>query len=331
MPHAARLALAALAALPISAGAAAAQGTAAPAASPSGGAPAPYVSPSPSDVMRIASESLPGGLLVLRGYTNGNVLAVPTRGGLLLVDAQSTKRVAEADSALRRQAGVAPVRWVVLTHYHGDHIEGAAHWRAAGAEVIAQRNLAVQARKDTVVADMNNWHREPAAAASLPTREVGDSTALELGGERVVLLHMPNAHTDGDLVVWLPRRNVIHAGDIVELDAFPFIDWWAGGTLDGMIAATDRILALADDRTLIVPGHGHTAIGKRDVAAYRAMLATARERLRALAASGKTIEEVVAAAPLAEYTAGRGADRHTRRFTAIAYYGITGKHRANKP
>ena len=279
-------------------------------------------------VMAISVETLAGRVRVLRGYANGNILALPTTAGTLLVDGQSTKRVAEADSVLRA-AGMGDVRWVVTTHYHGDHLEGNAHWRAIGAQVFAHANVRAQAAKDTTIVELG-WHRTTADAASLPTTQVGDSTRLVLGRDTVYLLHAPRAHTDGDLVVWMPRRNLLHAGDIVELGAFPFLDWWSGGTLDGMIAAVDRILAMANDETIIIPGHGPSATRRR-VAEYRAMLTTVRERVGASVRAGKTVDEVLAAAPLADFAATNGGEGAARRFAWLVYYDLShSQKRANR-
>lgn len=271
-------------------------------------------------VMGISVESLHDGVRVVRGYANGNLLAVPTAHGTLLVDGQSAKRVGEADSALRA-AGMGDVKWVVTTHYHGDHLEGNAHWRAAGAEVLAHENVARQALKDTTIADFG-WHRTAANVGALPTRALGDSTRLVLGADTVYLLHAPRAHTDGDLLVWIPTRNLLHTGDIVELGAFPFLDWWGGGTLDGMIAAVDRILTITNDETIIVPGHGPTASRKR-VMTYRAMLVTIRERVRAAVREGKTVDEVLASTPSAEFASENGGERAARRFTWLVYYDLS--------
>ena len=274
------------------------------------------------DVEGISVESLRGSARVFRGYANGNVLALPTSAGTLLVDGQSAKRVAELDSALRA-AGIRDVQVVVTTHYHGDHLEGNAHWRAAGARVLAHANVTKQAMKDTNIA-VFGWHRTAANPSALPTTTVADSTRFVLGADTIYLLHAPRAHTDGDLLVWIPGRHVLHTGDIVELGAFPFLDCWGGGTLDGMIAATDRILRIANDETLIVPGHGPTATRSR-VVAYRAMLVTVRERVSVMVRSGMSLEAVLAAAPLAEFAAENGGERAARRFTWLVYYDLSGR------
>ena len=272
------------------------------------------------DVEGISVESLRGGVRVFRGYANGNVLALRTSAGTLLVDGQSAKRVAELDSALRT-AGIRDVKTVVTTHYHGDHLEGNAHWREQGAQIYAHANVTKQAMKDTNIA-VFGWHRTAANPGALPTTTVADSTRLVVGADTIYLLHAPRAHTDGDLLVWMPGRNVLHTGDIVELGAFPFLDCWGGGTLDGMIAAVDRILRLANGETLIVPGHGATANRSR-VIAYRAMLVTIRDRVAAMVRSGMSLEAVLAAAPLAEFAADNGGERAARRFTWLVYYDLS--------
>jgi glyoxylase-like metal-dependent hydrolase (beta-lactamase superfamily II) len=248
---------------------------------------------------------------LISGFTNGNLLALVGRQGVLLVDGQSAKRVGLADSALRTVTAL-PVRMVVSTHYHDDHIGGNPHWRARGARIIAQQEVAAEARKDTVISELE-WHRTPADPAALADQTFSDSLTLDLDGEAVELLHPRGAHTSGDAIVWFPAANVLHTGDILERQAPPFIDWWAGGSLDGMIAAVDGILARVDDRTVVVPGHG-TPTDRRGVLAYRAMLTAARERIGGQVRQGLTAEVIVAARPLEEFEAMLGGERRAGQF-----------------
>ncbi len=263
---------------------------------------------------------------VAAGFENGNVLIVTTDSGTLLVDAQSGRRVAALDSALRR-LGTPAVQVVVNSHYHGDHTEGNAHFRALGARVYAHAAVRVQAAKDTVIPEWNNWHRTPLASAAMPTHDVRDSLVLWMGGERIVLLHAPRAHTEGDLMVWLPGANVLHIGDILEVGAPPFIDWWAGGTLDGMVAAIDRVLALVNDETAIVPGHG--AVSTRgDLRHYREMLVTVDQRVRAQVARGDSTAAVVAARPAREWESSLGGERRAGHFVRVVAFGAQRDQRA---
>lgn len=265
-------------------------------------------------------QRLRPGIHVASGYENGNVLVVESDTALLLVDAQSAERVAALDSAIRR-ISTQPVRLVINTHYHGDHTEGNAHFRATGAAVLAQRNVAVQAVKDTVIAAWDNWHRTPLAAAALPTRDFDDSIAFDFAGQRVHVWHAPAAHTDGDAVIWLPRANVLHIGDILEVGAPPFIDLWAGGSTAGMLAAIDRVLAVADERTAIVPGHGAVS-SRADLVRYRTMLQTVRDRVSSARASGMSIDAVLATRPAMEWESAMGGPRRAQQLVRLVYAGL---------
>lgn len=267
----------------------------------------------------ITVRQLRPGIHVASGYENGNVLIVASDTGVLLVDAQSAKRVAALDSAVRRLSE-RPVRLVIDTHYHADHTEGNAHYRAQGATVLAHRAVGVQAAKDTVIAEWDDWHRTPLAAVAMPTRDFADSLAFDFGAERVTVLHAPRAHTDGDAIVWLPRANVLHIGDILEVGAPPFIDWWAGGTLDGMVAAIDRVLALVNDATAIVPGHGAVSTAG-DLRRYRRMLVTVDGRVREAVRGGASRDAVVAARPAREWEVALGGERRAQHFVRLVYAG----------
>jgi glyoxylase-like metal-dependent hydrolase (beta-lactamase superfamily II) len=267
--------------------------------------------------MRI-TEVAPG-FQVISGFTNGNLLAFTGQRSVLLVDGQSAKRVALADSALRTVTPL-PVTLVVSTHYHDDHIGGNPHWRARGARILAHAAVAAEARKDTTIPEMS-WHRTAADPDALADQTFTDSLVLDFEGEPVVLLHPVGAHTNGDAMVWFPRANILHTGDIVEREAPPFIDWWAGGALDGMIAAVDGILARVNDRTIIVPGHG-TPADRAGVVAYRAMLAATRDRIGAQLRQGLAADAIVAGRPLREFEEMLGGERRAGQFARQVVMGL---------
>jgi glyoxylase-like metal-dependent hydrolase (beta-lactamase superfamily II) len=271
-------------------------------------------------VMQMRSETLTPAVHVILGFANGNILVLVAGDSVMLVDGQSARRVELADSVLRTLTNK-PVALVINTHYHGDHTEGNAHWHAHGARSLAHAAVPVQAAKDTVVTSFENWHRTPLARAAMPTETMTDSLAFAFGGEPVIVRHLPGAHTDGDLVVWLPRANIVHAGDLVELGAYPFIDWWAGGSLDGMIRAVDTLVARMDERTRLVPGHGPVATIET-VRAYREMLVDVRARVMRALSTGETIEQLVASAPTAAYDGAHGGARGGERFVRLVYMGL---------
>ena len=223
----------------------------------------------------LVTENLGDRMWRIAGVEAGGVLVLEGADGLLIVDTQDSLTARQLDAAIARLSK-RPVRYVVNTHYHLDHTRGNDRYRARGATVIAHANVPSQAAKDTMVTDMD-WHRKPLPAAAMPTVTFADSLRLSLNGEDIVVWNPRAAHTDGDAMLWFPARNLIHTGNIVEVGAPPFIDWWGGGTLDGMIAAVDHVLAMSNDKTRIVPGHG-SVVDRAWVTRYRGMLAAARER-----------------------------------------------------
>ena len=287
--------------------------------------PTPLPAQSP---LAIRSETVTPGYVVISGYTNGNVLAVIGDSGVLLVDAQSARRVPQADSALRTFTAQ-PVRWVIATHYHADHLEGNAYWRARGAEVIGHESIAAEARKDTTIQELA-WHRAPAVPAALPSRAFRDSLVLRFEGTDVAIRHAPAAHTGGDAIIWFPRANVVHMGDILELGAPPFVDWWAGGSLDGMIAAVDTVLQRVNDRTRIIPGHGPVT-DRAGLRAYRDMLATIRDRMVGALEGGRTREGLPVTEIIAGFADRLGGERRARQFVEQLYPELRRHSRAPLP
>lgn len=272
------------------------------------------------DVMTMRAERLSPDLIVISGFANGNILVLTGSEGTLLVDAQSAKRVGLADSVLR-SLNASPVRWVINTHYHGDHTEGNALFRGRGAEIIGQDQLPAQMAKDTIITSWDDWHRTPADPASFPTRTFRDSLTLQINGLRLVVAHIPRAHTDGDAIVWLPDANVIHIGDLFERQAPPFLDWWAGGTLSGMLAGVDWGLDHSDGATRIVPGHG--PVGNRaDLLQYREMLLGLGTAVAGHVDAGDSVEETQAAQPAESWQSMLGSQRRADALVALLYLGL---------
>jgi glyoxylase-like metal-dependent hydrolase (beta-lactamase superfamily II) len=269
---------------------------------------------------RYEIERIAGPLARLSGTAAGGVLVLEGADGLLLVDSEDPKNAAAFDSAL---AGLSPrpVRFIVNTHYHEDHLGGNARWRAKGAVLIGHRNLAAQARKDTVIAALGDWHRTPPPAAALPLVTFDDSLRLWIDGREVEVFHAPAAHSDGDAMLWFPGLDVVHTGDVVEVGAPPFIDWWAGGTLAGMVAAVDRVLALAGPRTRIVPGHG-AVVDRAWIEEYRRMLVATGERARAALREGMDGRAFAATDPAREWQDRLGGESGARQFSSLVLHGL---------
>ena len=191
-----------------------------------------------------------------------------------------------------------PVRFVVNTHWHVDHTGGNQNFGKAGAIVVAHENVRHRLSSDQFL-EFFKITEKPAPKGALPLVTFAGSVTFHLNGDEMRVMHVPRAHTDGDAMVHFVNTDVIHTGDVFWNGIFPFIDTASGGTIDGTIAACDRVLAIAKDSTRIIPGHGPLS-DKAGLKAYRDMLAVVAERIGKLVAAGKSPEEVEAAKPLAD-------------------------------
>lgn len=237
------------------------------------------------------------GLYLVTGR-GGNIVASTGADGTFLVDDQYaplTKRIQAALDEITDQ----PVRFVINTHWHGDHVGGNENFAEAGAVIVAHENVRRRMSSDQFMAAFNRT--VPASLAkALPVVTFTQGVSPHLNGEDVRIIHVANAHTDGDALVHFERANVLHMGDVHFNGLYPFIDLDSGGGIHGMVAAVERGLALADDETVVVPGHGPLS-NRAELAAYGAMLAGFRDRIAALKAAGQSLDEVVATQPTIEF------------------------------
>jgi len=245
----------------------------------------------------VRTEPVAPGIHVLYG-SGGNIGVSAGADGVFLVDDQYAVMTAKVTEALAKLAPEPP-RFVINTHWHGDHTGGNENLAAKGSLIVAHDN--VRARMS--VEQFNEFFQRttpPSPQAALPVVTFNDSVSFFLNGDEIRGVHVPGAHTDGDVFIHFRKANVIHAGDLVFAGLYPFVDIDAGGTVDGVVAAVDRMLALADDATRVIPGHGEVT-DKAGLAAYREMLLVTSGRVRELVKAGKTVEEVLAANPNAEF------------------------------
>lgn len=254
-----------------------------------------------SDVV-VEASPLRGGLYLLTGR-GGNIVASVGEDGIFLVDDQYAPLTEKIRAALAELSD-RPVRFVINTHWHGDHVGGNENFAAAGAVIVAHENVRQRMSSEQFMAVFNRTvPASPPGALPVVTFEQGVS--LHLNGDTVRVMHVANAHTDGDSLVYFERANVLHMGDVFFNGLYPFIDLGSGGGIHGMIAAVQRGLELADEDTLVVPGHGPST-DRAGLRAYGEMLASFRDRIAALKAAGKTLDEVVAANPTADFDATHG-------------------------
>jgi glyoxylase-like metal-dependent hydrolase (beta-lactamase superfamily II) len=250
----------------------------------------------------------------------GNVTIAVGDDGVIMVDSEFAplhEKLKAAIAAVTKQ----PVRYLVNTHFHGDHSGGDKGFAEEGAIVVAQINVKKRLAQGTV--DGLRGRKTPGVTGdALPSKTYRNALTLKVKGRTAQLRHPANAHTDGDTYVWFAGANVLATGDTVTLGRYPNIDFANGGNIKGMIRATETYLKLANDETKIVPGHGPLG-DKKAVAAYRTMLIEARSRIAKLINAGKSEQEAVAARPFAGLDTKLGAnEQQSANFVRVIYHSL---------
>ena len=255
--------------------------------------------PAQQDFSKVAvrSEKLAETVWMLTG-AGGNLAVSAGEDAVFLVDDQYAPLTEKIAAEIGR-ISPRPVRFVLNTHWHGDHVGGNEALGKAGAVIVAHDNTRKRLSTDQFL-EMWRATVKPLPKAGLPVVTFSQDTTFHLNGEEIRAFHVPRAHTDGDVIVHFAASDVIHMGDVFWNRLYPLIDTGSGGTIDGMIAACDRALGLASAKTRIIPGHG--PLGTRDdLKAYRDMLAAIAERIRKMIRDGKKLEEITASNVTADF------------------------------
>jgi glyoxylase-like metal-dependent hydrolase (beta-lactamase superfamily II) len=261
-------------------------------------------------------EVAPGIHMLRSGFRVGNVGVASGADTTLIIDDAYPVFGPAIDAAIASITDN-PVTIVLNTHYHGDHTGGNLYFGAAGATIIAHDNTRRRLGLKSLFGS-SVWET-PSQAAQLPVLTFDSTTTLHLNGEEIHVFHVSDAHTDGDIIVHFRNANVFHMGDIFFNGRFPFIDVSAGGSLAGIIAAVDRVLAIADDRTKIIPGHGRLS-DKPGLEAYRDMLTAVGQQILGGIDAGLSLEEIHATRPTAEFDGRWSADPDQgERFVEMVY------------
>jgi cyclase len=270
---------------------------------------------------RIDTQRLTSNLFMLAEPSGGNMALSTGADGSVLVDTHFAGLNPKLVAAVRA-AGGSEVEYVINTHWHGDHAGGNEPLGAAGALIIAHENVLARMSTEQFMAAFNQ-RIPPSPAAALPVVTFPTRTTLHLNGEIVQVVHVDNAHTDGDSIIHFTNANVIHTGDTYMKDVYPFIDVSSNGSIDGFIAAADAVLSRSDANTRIIPGHGAIA-SKADMQRFHDMLVSVRGKIQALIDRGMSEDEVVAAGPTAEFDATWGQGfMNPENFTRFAYQSLT--------
>ena len=228
----------------------------------------------------------------------GNIAVSSGEDGVFIIDDQ-LKPLTDQLLASITKVSDRPIRFVINTHYHGDHVGGNETLGAAGSVIIAHDNI----RKRMTSDQFSHFFNETTPAwpkDSLPVVTFNDQVTLHLNGEAVTVTHVPRGHTDGDSIVHFPDSNVLHMGDIFFNGLYPFIDLDGGGSIQGMIAAVELGIGMADAETRIIPGHGPLG-DLRSLQEYHDFLTKARDNVQALIDQGMSLEQAVEAKPTAEW------------------------------
>lgn len=268
---------------------------------------------------KIIVQRLRGGVSVLSG-SGGNIAVLSGADGKILVDAgltTSRRGIAEALGGFDAN----PIRHLINTHWHYDHTDGNEWLNSAGARIIAQENTRKHLSSATRV-EAWGFTFPPSPTGALPTEVFKQDLRLHLNGTTLVLKYYGPAHTDSDISVVFADADILHTGDTWWNGHYPFIDYSTGGSIDGAIRAAEANIARATDKTLVVPGHGPVG-DKSGLIEFRDMLVTIRDRVVVLKKHGKSLEEIVAAAPAADYEAKWGGFFiNGKTFTSLVYAGV---------
>jgi glyoxylase-like metal-dependent hydrolase (beta-lactamase superfamily II) len=246
----------------------------------------------------LTSTPVRGGVHVLVMGAAGNVGLSVGRDGAFLIDDQFAPMAPKIRAAVAKLTDQ-PVRYVLNTHWHGDHSGGNAAFGREGVVIVAHDNVRTRMSAE-YFSSFFKARVPPSPAEALPVITFSDRMTFHFNDDTIRVMHVPDAHTDGDALFYFEKADVLHAGDVFVLYGYPFIDLESGGSVSGMLAGLDRILALVGPDTMVIPGHG-PVVRRERVQAFRAMLATSRDRVQALKAGGRSLEQVIAAKPLAEF------------------------------
>jgi glyoxylase-like metal-dependent hydrolase (beta-lactamase superfamily II) len=254
--------------------------------------------PDPAKV-EVKTHRLAGSVSMIEG-AGGNIGVSVGEDGVFVIDDQFAPLAPKIKAAIALLSP-RPLRFLINTHWHGDHTGGNQAMAQAGALIVAQDNVR---KRLSTTQNLEAFHRTvpPAPAQALPVVTFSEEVTFYLNGDTVHVMHVPAAHTDGDAIIHFQKANVIHMGDTFFNGAYPVIDYSSGGTVDGVLLAQEKVLGMIDANTKLIPGHG--PVGDRAaLQAAHDLLKQARDRVAKLRAQGKTLEQTIAARPTAEWDA----------------------------
>lgn len=252
----------------------------------------------------------------------GNIGVSVGDDGILLVDDQFAQLVEKIKAALK-EINSGPIRFVINTHMHYDHVNGNMPMAKEGALIIAHENVRNGMKAEWAHSDLKA-KMPPYPEVALPVLTFTDSVTFHFNGDEIQAYRVENAHTDGDTIVRFKGANVIHLGDLYFNGGYPFIDVPHGGSIDGIIAILGKTLGVINADTKVIPGHGPLS-NREELKEYRNMLITIKDRIKKLIEDGKTLEEVLASKPTTDFDETHKGMMPTELFVKIIYDDLSKK------
>ena len=275
--------------------------------------------------VQIKVTKVSGNIYMLEGE-GGNIAASVGEDGIVLVDDQFAPLAEKIQAALKDlKITDKPVRFVINTHYHGDHTGGNAPFANAGSTVIAQDNVRKRLESGGTGGNGGSIKMEipPAPKSALPVITFEHDVTVHLNGEDIRALHFPAGHTDGDAVIFFPKNNVVHMGDDFVRYGFPFIDVASGGSVQGMIAAMEKASAMLPPDVKVIPGHGALS-NLDDVREFVKMLKETSAAVQKALDEHKTLEQMKQEKILEPWKKWSGGFIDSDKFIETLYNSLTG-------
>jgi cyclase len=276
--------------------------------------------------VQIKVTKVSGNIYMLEG-AGGNIGASVGEDGIVIVDDQFAPLADKIQAALK-DLGITnkPVRFVINTHYHGDHTGGNEPFNNAGSTLIAHDNVRKRLESGGTAGNGSSIKMEvkPASKAALPIITFQHDVTVHLNGEDIRALHFPSGHTDGDSIIFFPKNNVVHMGDDFVRYGFPFIDVASGGSVQGMIEAMEKTTAQLPADVKVIPGHGALS-NLDDVRAYTKMLKETSAAVQKALDEHKTLDQMKQAKILAPWEKFSGNFINSDAFIETLYNSLTGQ------